>query len=101
MAVGITQLQVPQDNTVSDYNECQAWISVDTHTEIEHHLCNRNQKHLGQAHRTFPTIPPFSEWVDWDGASHTADLILEGKFDNQETTTLKQGLLHHMHKRTK
>ena len=30
MAAGITQLQVPQDNTVSDYNECQEWISVET-----------------------------------------------------------------------
>ena len=29
-AVGITQLQVSQDNTVSNYNECQAWISVNT-----------------------------------------------------------------------
>ena len=76
-------------------------MDLSQHTqEIEHHLCNRNWKHFGQAHGTFPTISPFSEWVDWGAASHTADLILEGKFDNQGTTTLEQALTCHMQKRT-
>ena len=68
-------------------------MSVDTSKEIENHLRNRNQKHFGQAHGTFPTIPPFSEWVDWYTASHMGDLILEGEFNNQETTILGQALL--------
>ena len=92
-AAGIMYLHVPQDKMVSDYNECKEWISVDTPKEIEDHLRNRNQKHFGQAHGTFPTIPPFSEWVDWGATSHMADLILEGEFNNQETTTFEQALL--------
>ena len=59
---------------------------------MEHLLRNRNQKHFG---------PPFSEWVNWGEALHMADLILEGKFNNQETTILDHALLQHMKKWTK
>ena len=90
-AIGILHLQVPEDNTVSDYHAHHgSWL---TPKVIENHLRNRNQKHFCQAYGTFPTIPPLSEWVNWGTDSHTADLILEGEFNNQETTTLEQALL--------
>ena len=77
MAAGITQLQVLQDCNSHNHIDCKEWVSIDTPWEIKHHQCNYNRKHFGQAHGSFPMIPPFSEWVDWGAASQMADLSLE------------------------
>ena len=69
---GISRLEVPQDPTNFDYKQCTEWITIDTPQEIESKLCECNQHHFGQVHSTFPTVPPFSEWIDWGASSHTS-----------------------------
>ena len=64
--------------------------------EIEEALQKHNQTHFGQAHRSFPTIPPFSEWVDWQASTYQAKLILNGTFQQDELDKLYTLLLHHM-----
>ena len=93
---GITRLDVPSDNTTTDYNSCSSWITIDTPAEIEERLLQRNRKHFGQADKTFPTVPPFSEWCDWGASTHTAELILEGEWQSDELTAMQQSLVNHM-----
>ena len=54
------------------------WISLEMPQEIKEALQKHNQTHFGQAHRSFPTIPPFSEWVNWQASTYQAELILNG-----------------------
>jgi hypothetical protein len=37
----------------------------------------KNRLRFGQAHGTFPIIPPFSESVDWAASTLSAEAILE------------------------
>ena len=97
---GITRLDVPMDSSNTDYQNCQEWLTIETPAEIEDRLLQRNQVHFGQAHGTFPTIPPFSEWVDWQASTHTSELILEGNWKNPELDELSQCLVDHMKART-
>ena len=59
-----------------------------------------NQTHFGQAHGSFPTIPPFTEWIDWQVSTYQAELILHGSFQQDELDELSTLLLHHMKKQT-
>jgi hypothetical protein len=61
---GLSRLDVPRDPTDVNYKDCKDWISLDTAKEIEDKLIAKNQTHFGQAKGSFPTVPPFSEWVD-------------------------------------
>ena len=47
----------------------------------------------------FPTVPPFSEWIDWGASSHTSKLILEGTFSPPDVDALTTELLRHMKRR--
>ena len=93
---GISHLEVPQDSTNFDYKHCTEWITIDTPQDIESKLREHNQRHFGQAHGTFPTVPPFSEWIDWGASSHISELILEGTFQPPEVDSLTSELLQHM-----
>ena len=93
---GISCLEVLQDSTNFDYKQCTQWITIDTPQEIESKLRERNQRHFGQAHGAFPTVPPFSEWVDWGASSHISKLILKGTFQPPEVDSLTRELLQHM-----
>ena len=77
---GISRLEVPQDSTNFDYKYCTMWITIDTTQDIKSKLREHNQHHFGQAHGTFLTVPPFSEWIDWGTSSHISELILDGTF---------------------
>ena len=93
---GISRLEVPQDPTNFNYKKCTEWITIDTPQEIESKLHDHNQRHFGQAHGTFPTAPPFSEWIDWGASSHISELILEGTFHPLEVNSLTSKLIWHM-----
>ena len=97
---GISRLEVPQDSTNFDYKQCTEWITIDTPQEIESKLGERNQHHFGQVHGTFPTVPPFSKWIDWGASSHISELILEGTFQPLEVDSLTREFLQHMKRRT-
>ena len=96
LKTGITRLDVPADPTTTDYTGCTEWLTIDTPAEIEERLLTRNQRHFGQAHNTFPTKPPFSEWCDWGALTHTAELILEGNWQRPELDEMQQSLINHM-----
>ena len=57
---------------------------------------NANQRHFGQVHSMFLTVPPFSKWIDWGASSHISKLILEGTFQPLEVDSLTSKLLQHM-----
>ena len=85
---GLSRLEVPSNSDDFRYNDCTEWITVDTPTEIEERLRRHNQHHFGQAEGTFPSVPPFSEWIDWGASSHIADLILDGHFLNDDISDI-------------
>ena len=76
------------------------WISLKMPQEIKEALQKRNQTHFGQAHGSIPTVPPFSEWVNWQASTYQADLILNNIFHQDELDELSTSLLHHMKKHT-
>lgn len=76
-----------------EYNKCCDWITIDTPKVIKDKLRERNQVHFGQAKDSFPTIPPFSKWIDWGASAHQAELILEGNFTSAELDHLSQDLM--------
>ena len=92
---GLTRLLVPSDPT-EDPKTCTGWVSVDLPTDIETHLRTRNRKHFGQAEGTPPTMPPFSDHVDWAASTRTSELILEGNYSPPEIDELMQTLVDHM-----
>ncbi|KAL7574197.1 hypothetical protein ACA910_014872 [Epithemia clementina (nom. ined.)] len=97
---GLSHLEVPADPNETNYNSCTEWITIDTPPEVEQKLRERNQQHFGQAAGTFPTVPPFSEWIDWTASTHVAELLLEGSFScPPDMDELTQLLLSHMRKR--
>ena len=71
-------------------------MTIDTLQEIDSKLHEHNQSHFGQAHSTFATVPPFSEWIDWGASSHTSEIILEGTFLPPDVDALTTELLRHM-----
>ena len=97
---GLTRIKAPLDKTDTDYANCKEWISVSVPKELEERIRQRNQKHFGQAEGTFPTVPPFSEWVDWGASTHVADLLLEGNMDTSILDELAQDLAKFMKKKT-
>ncbi len=92
---GLTRLLVPQD-TEHDPKTCTEWVSVDLPRDIENHLRARNRKHFGQAEGTPPTMPPFSDHVDWAASTRTAELILDGDYSPPELDSLMQSIVDHM-----
>jgi hypothetical protein len=97
---GLTRLDIPADLTDRNYQQCTEWITLDTPKDIEKKLRERNQRHFGQAQGTFPTIPPFAEWVNWSASTHTSELLLEGSFSNDDLSSLEQDLLKYMEAKT-
>ena len=96
---GISRLEVPRNPSNFYYKKCTEWITIDTPQEIESKLRDHNQRHFGQAHGTFPTVPPFSEWIDWCASSHISELILGGTFHQLEVNSLTSELIRHMKRR--
>jgi hypothetical protein len=92
---GITCLLVPKDKD-EDPKTCTGWVSVDLPHDIETHLRYRNRQHFGQAAGTPPTMPPFSDHIDWAPSTRTAELILKGDYSPPELDSLMQSILGHM-----
>ena len=76
-------MEVPRDSEERNYKTCKEWITIDTPEGIEEQLRDNKRRHFGQADGTFPTVPPFSEWVDWGASTHSCELILEGHFTSE------------------
>ncbi len=76
------------------------WKKIDVPDEIVKHLLERNQKHFGQANGTPLTCPPLSDILDWSASTETADLILEGDYDDDELDEKTALMLRHMKRST-
>jgi hypothetical protein len=96
---GITTVEVPSNGDFSTPHckNCTSWSLLTDPVEIRQALICRNRLHFGQAHGTFPTIPPFTDAVDWAASTTSADAILEGalpfaddKIDETSTLFLHQ-----------
>ena len=96
----LTSIQVPLDPHEPASNDCTQWVNIDAPDTIQHKLKQRNQTHFGQAHGTYPTIPPFSEKVNWEANTYTSELILEGVYDDTDMSEYTKDMLHHMKKKT-
>ena len=77
----LNYIQVPTDE-FAEPKDCSNWTTINSPEEIEKFLLQRNRKHFAQAAGTFPTIPPFSEDVDWAASTPESDLILNGEYDD-------------------
>jgi hypothetical protein len=76
----ITTVEAPSngDLTTAHCKDCTSWSLLTDPVEIRQALICRNRLHFGQAHGNFPTIPPFTNAVDWTASTPDADAILEG-----------------------
>jgi hypothetical protein len=93
--IGLTRVLVPSEPT-ADPKTCTKWVSVDLTKDIETHLRTRISKHFGQAEGTPPTMPPFSDHVDWAASTRMSELILEGDYSPPGIDELMQTLVDHM-----
>jgi hypothetical protein len=78
---GVSSIQVPVIPTENP-KECKDWITVDAPNEVVEKLRDGNRVHFGQAQGTPFTVPPLSEDLNFDGATSSADMILEGTYDS-------------------
>jgi hypothetical protein len=93
---GLARLLVPEDID-EDPTTCTEWVSVDLPHDIKTYTRDRNRKHFGQAAGTLPTMPPFSDHIDWAASTRTAKLILEGDYYSPpELDSLMQSIVDHM-----
>ena len=94
----MNKLLIPQTANPSSSTSNVNWISLETPHEIEEALQIHNQTHFGQAHGSFPTIPPFSRWVAWQASTYQTELILNSTFQQDKLDELSTSLIHHMKK---
>ena len=107
-STGIHSLQVPSswpsepthnsqadDFSLEDPKTATDWRSVQCPQEIQFLLRLRNQRHFGQAQTddTPFTRPPLSEQLNWSASTGTAELILQGQYQNEELHHITQLLI--------
>jgi hypothetical protein len=67
---------------MDNLKDCKDWITVDAPNKVVEKLQDRNQVYFGQAQGTPFTIPPLSEDLNFDSATSSADMILEGMYES-------------------
>jgi hypothetical protein len=74
---GLTILEVQSNGDFSNNHcrDCTSWSVLTDLVEIRRALICRNRLHFGQAHGTFPTVPPLSNAVGWTASTPEADDI--------------------------
>jgi hypothetical protein len=103
---GFTSINVPTlwpsadsnfDTTHSlpDPKQATEWKAVNLPEEIVYYLLLCNQLHFGQAHGTPMTTPILSQKIDWKASTESAELILNGNFDDSKLPDLQALLLKH------
>lgn len=99
---GVTNVQIPSDRDFAKCKVCTSWTNLEQPQEIQNALLKRNRLHFGQAQGTFPTVPPFSETVDWEAGTYQADLILDGTipYSSVEIDEISELLLKHFQRTT-
>ena len=91
---------VPVDE-FAEPKECTEWRAVELPKEIEEYLLRRNTMHFGQAKGSFPTVPPFSDHVDWAASTYESELILEGDYSEEDIQGIGRTMIEHMKATTK
>ena len=107
---GINRLQVPQSwPKMEEYNEdnqynfedpkkTQHWREINCPKEIEFSLRLRNQRHFGQAESegTPFTTPRMKHRFNWSASTSEAELVLEGKYTDEQLTDTQRLMLDNM-----
>ena len=96
----LASIKVPINLNKVASDKCNQWNTVKTPKELPDALLKRNKQCFGQAFGTFPTVPPFSEKINWGLSTHTTKLILEGEYDDRELNNTTKLLVFHMKKKT-
>jgi hypothetical protein len=96
---GISQLEVPV-NPDDDPKTCTHWQTVNLPKEILALLRKRNQEHFGQAAGTPFTVGTLRQDFDFEGATQTRELILEGKYTNAKTDAITSAAIKFAKKHT-
>jgi hypothetical protein len=96
---GITTLEVPVTPT-NDPKTCTQWQTVDLPEEILDLLQQRNQSHFGQANGTPFTVGTMKQDFDFEGATHTSELVLEGEYTKEETDAITSAVIRFAKKHT-
>lgn len=96
----LNRIMVPV-NEFAEPKECTEWRSVELPNEIEAYLLRRNKMHFGQAKGSFPTVPPFSDHVDWAASTYESELILEGDYSEEDIQGIGKIMIEHMKATTK
>jgi hypothetical protein len=97
---GISKLEVPT-NPHDDPKTCQHWRTMDLPDKILSLLCQPNQAHFGQADGTpFAVLGTLKEDFDFEGATQTSNLVLEGDYTNDETNAITSAVIKFARKRT-
>jgi hypothetical protein len=78
---GICSIKVPAHPT-DNPKDCKDWITINAPAAVVEKLRDRNRLHFGQAQGTPFTVPPLSEDLDFDGATSSAEMILDGTYDS-------------------
>jgi hypothetical protein len=78
---GVSSIQVPVI-PMDSLKDCKDWITVDAPNKEVKKLQHRNRVHFGQAQGSPFMVPPLSEDLNLDGATSSADMILEGTYDS-------------------
>ena len=97
---GITSLEVPEDPD-EDPKTCTHWRKVDLPSEILTLLWKRNQEHFGQAKGTPFTVGTLRQDFDFEGATQTSELLLEGAYTNEETDAITSAVIRFAQKHTR
>ena len=102
-SAGITELKIPLDHNTPP-KECNSseeyWHTEQVPEEIEQLLIDCSIQHFGQANGTPFTTGTLKTALQYKGDSPTADLILEGKYNNLELNAATKLLIKHLKKRT-
>jgi hypothetical protein len=78
---GISSIQVPAHPT-NNPKDCKQWITINAPQAMVEKLRNRKRSHFGQAQGTPFTVPPLSEDLNFDGATSSAEMKLDGTYDS-------------------
>jgi hypothetical protein len=95
---GLTTVEVPTDGDfwTQHCKDCHSWSVLTDPIEIRQALICRNRLHFGQTYGTFPTIPPFTDGIDWTASTTAADDPLQGTlpFADEELDEASTLFLH-------
>jgi hypothetical protein len=98
MYMGQLETALVTTNNPASNDRDEDWIEQilgAVRADINNEDLTRNQLHFGQAHGTPFTLPLFTKKIGWQASTPTAELILDGKYEDSELLDLQVLLVKH------